>query len=122
MRTLLITLSATLLLAACSSQPSTGGSPGRKNFKYGTGDGETMATAVEIRTRSEFDGGVMIKDWIRANYPGYTITEQELFEQRDKAYNMMTIIGPNNTSHRVYFDISMYYKRIGNPEFPKPPL
>ncbi len=122
MRTLLITLAAALLVAACSSTPGTGGSPGRKNFKYGTGDGQTMATAVEIRTRSEFDGGVMIKDWIRANYPGYTITEQELIEQRDKAYNMMTIIGPSNTSHRVYFDISMYYKRIGNDQFPKPPL
>jgi len=122
MRTLLITLAATLLVSGCSSSPSTGGSPGHKNFKYGTGDGQTMATAVEIRTRSEFDGGVMIKDWIRANYPGYTITEQELIEQREKAYNMMTIIGPSNTSHRVYFDISMYYKRYGNPEFPKPPL
>ena len=122
MRTLLITLAAALVVSACSSTPSTGGSPGRKNFKYGTGDGQTMATAVEIRTRSEFDGGVMIKDWIRANYPGYTITEQELIEQRDKAYNMMTILGPNNASHRVYFDISMYYKRVGNDQFPKPPL
>jgi hypothetical protein len=122
MRTLLITLAAALLVAGCSSTSSGGGSPGRKNFKYGTGDGQTMATAVEIRTRSDFEGGVMIKDWIRANYPGYTITEQELIEQRDKAFNMMTIIGPNNTSHRVYFDISMYYKRYGNPEFPKPPL
>ena len=120
MKTLLIALAGALLLAACSASPSTGGSPGRKNFKYGTGDGQTMATAVEIRTRSEFDGGVMIKDWIRANYPGFTITEQELIEQRDKAYNMMTILGPNNTSHRVFFDISMYYRRNGNPEFPQP--
>ena len=53
-----------------------------------------MSTAVQIRTRSENDGGVLIRDWIKANYPGYTIQEQELIEQRDKAYNMITIIGP----------------------------
>jgi hypothetical protein len=122
MKTWLVTLAAAVLMAACSSSPSNNTNPGRKNFKYGTGDGQTMATAVEIRTRSDFDGGVMIKEWIRANYPGYAITEQELIEQRDKAYNMITIIGANNTSHRVYFDISMYYKRYGNPEFPKPPM
>ena len=120
MKTLLIAFAGLLLLAACQSSPSTGGSPGRKNFKYGTGDGQTMATAVEIRTRSEFEGGVMIKDWIRANYPGYTIQEQELMEQRDKAFNMITIISPSNTSHRVYFDISTYYRRMGNETFPRP--
>jgi hypothetical protein len=120
MKTLLIALTGALLLAACSSAPSTGGSHVHRNFKYGTGDGQTMATAVEIRTHSDFDGGVLIKDWIRANYPGYTITEQELMEQRGKAFNMITIIGPNNASQRVYFDISMYYRRNGNDTFPKP--
>jgi hypothetical protein len=120
MKTLLIAFTGVLLLAACQSSPGTGGSPGRKNFKYGTGDGQTMATAVEIRTRSEFEGGVMIKDWIRANYPGYTIQEQELMEQRDKAFNMITIISPSNTSQRVYFDISSYYRRMGSDTFPKP--
>ena len=32
-----------------------------------------MATAVEIRTHSDTDGGILIKNWIRANYPGYAI-------------------------------------------------
>ena len=80
----------------------------------------TMSTAVEIRTRSDTDGGIMIKDWIRANYPGYSIQHQELIEERDHAYNMITIISPDNTQRNVYFDISMYYRRIGNPNFPKP--
>jgi hypothetical protein len=109
---------ACLGLAACQSSGSSA-SP-RPNFKYGTGDGQTMASAVEIRTRSETQGGVMIRDWIKANYPGYTIQEQELMEARDKAYNMITIIGPNNTAQRVYFDISAFYRRLGNDSFPKP--
>jgi hypothetical protein len=103
--------------ATSSTSPS---KPTRTNFKYGKGDGQTMTSAVEIRTRSETDGGVMIRNWIKANYPGYTIQEQELIEARDKAYNMITVIGPGNTAQRIYFDISAYYRRIGSEQFPKP--
>jgi outer membrane biogenesis lipoprotein LolB len=110
------------LLVGCQSATTTPTqtSPGVKNFKYGLGDGQTMSTAVEIRTRSETDGGVMIREWIKQRYPGYTIQQQELIEQRDKAYNMITIIGPSNTAHSIFFDISTYYRRIGNDQFPKP--
>lgn len=122
MKMLVAALAAAVLLAGCQSTATTGTptSPGKKNFKYGTGDGLTMATAVEIRTRSDFDGGVMIRDWVHANYPGYTIQYQELIEAREHAYNMLTIISPDNAQRNVYFDISMYYRRIGNPTFPKP--
>jgi hypothetical protein len=119
----IITVSmAVFLLAGCQSATTvpTPTSPGTKNFKYGTGDGQTMASAVQIRTRSETDGGIMIRDWIKQRYPGYTIQQQELIEERDKAFNMITIIGPSNTAHNVYFDISTYYRRIGNANFPKP--
>jgi hypothetical protein len=116
-----VAIIAAALLAGCKS-----GSPGPPaqragtNFKYGLGDGQTMATAVEIRTRSETEGGKLVLDWIGANYPGYTIEQQELIEQRDRAYNMITLIGPGNTTQRVYFDISSYYRRIGSEGFPKP--
>lgn len=112
---------ATLLTGCQSATSTTNPAPAtRTNFKYGKGDGTTMTSAVEIRTRSETDGGLMIRNWIKANYPGYTIQEQELIEQRDKAFNLITIIGPSNTSQRVYFDISSYYRRIGNDNFPRP--
>jgi ABC-type glycerol-3-phosphate transport system substrate-binding protein len=122
MKMLIAALAAATLLAGCqgSSTTNTPTAPGKKNFKYGTGDGLTMSTAVEIRTHSDTDGGILIKDWIRANYPGYTIQFQELREERDRAYNMITIIAPDNSQKNVYFDISMYYRRIGNPNFPKP--
>jgi hypothetical protein len=111
------------LLAACQSSTvpaPTNKSPSSRNFKYGQGDGLTMASAVEIRTRSETDGGIMIRDWIKQRYPGYVVHQQELIEQRDKAFNMITILGPNNTATNIYFDISTYYRRIGNDQFPKP--
>jgi hypothetical protein len=121
MKLLLVALAATLL-AGCqsSSTASSPTAPGNKNFKYGTGDGQTMATAVEIRSRSDTEVGILIKDWIRANYPGFVIHAQELIEARDHAYNMITIISPDNATRQVYFDISTYYRRIGNPNFPKP--
>lgn len=108
-------------LAGCGATPTTSPAPpGNQNFKYGRGDGQTMSTAVQIRTRSETDGGVLIRNWIRANYPGFTIQDQEILEERDRAFNLITIIGPSNTTHRVYFDISTFYRRIGNDNFPKP--
>jgi hypothetical protein len=109
-------------LAGCQTATSTTHpAPANKtNFKYGRGDGQTMASAVQIRTRSETDGGLMIRNWIKANYPGFTIREQELIEARDKAFNLITIIGPSNTAQRLYFDISAYYRRIGNDNFPRP--
>lgn len=122
MRILIATLLTCIAVAGCQSATSTTNPApaNRANFKYGRGDGQTMSSAVQIRTRSENDGGVLIRNWIKANYPGYTIQEQELIEQRDKAYNMITIIGPGNTAQRIYFDISTYYRRIGNDDFPKP--
>jgi hypothetical protein len=121
MKLLIFALISCAWLAGCQSSQNTPPThASRTNFKYGTGDGQTLASAVEIRTRSETDGGVLIRGWIKANYPGYTIQEQELIEQRDRAYNMITIIGPGNTSQRVYFDISAFYRRIGNETFPRP--
>jgi len=114
---------AFVLLAGCKSSTipaPTNTGPSTKNFKYGKGDGLTMSSAVEIRTRSETDGGIMILDWIKQRYPGYVVHQQELIESRDKAFNMITIMGPSNTATNIYFDISTYYRRIGNDQFPKP--
>ena len=76
----------------------------------------TQATAVEIRTRSGTEGGVLIREWIRANHPGFTITEQELIPDTmsRKMYNMVTLLGPNNASRRVYFDVTQFYRRVGD--------
>ena len=109
------------LLAGCQSPGPGAPAPHRKSsFKYGTGDGQTMATAVEIRTRSETEGGALVLDWIHANYPGHVIQHQELIEARDRAYNMVTLIGQSNTPRRLFFDISSYYRRLDNGNFPKP--
>src|SRR5690242_9312636 len=58
MKVLVAAVTAATLLAGCKS-PGPGAAPPahhRTSFKYGTGDGQTMATAVEIRTRSETEG------------------------------------------------------------------
>ena len=113
-------LATAALLGGC--QTSSTGPPTQRagmNFKYGFGDGQTMATAVEIRARSETEGGKLVRDWIRANYPGYTVQQQDLIEQRGRAYNMITLIGPGNIAQRVYFDISSYYRRMGDDSFPR---
>jgi len=127
MKMLIAALVACALVAGC--QTSSGGGPVNptrtKSFKYSNTDGQTQATAVEVRTHSATEGGILIKDWIRANHPGYTITEQELIPDtmQRKMFNMVTIIGPSNTSKRVYFDVTQFYQRVGDglPGNPFPP-
>ena len=130
MKMMITVLVACALVAGCQTGAGNANpnpNPTRvKSFKYSNTDGQTQATAVEVRTRSPTEGGILIKDWIRANHPGYTITEQELIPDTmlRKMYNMVTIIGPSNTSKRVYFDVTQFYERVGgnlpgNP-FPSP--
>jgi len=108
-----------VLLAGCqsASNTSTSTSPTRtKSFKYSTDDGSTMSSAVEIRTYSPTEGGVLMKDWIRANHPGWTIDEQEILadtkqQANQRVYNMITIVDAANNSKRVYFDVTQFYSR-----------
>jgi hypothetical protein len=115
MKTLFAAAAALLLLAGCQSAANPGGgSPARsKSFKYSTDDGSTMSSAVEVRTHSPTEGGVLMKDWIRANHPGFTIDEQEIIYDPNKrtknVYNMITIVDPNNNAKRVYFNVTQFY-------------
>jgi hypothetical protein len=112
------------LLASCkASGPAPAPAPAahpRSTFKYGPGDGQTFATAVEFRTRSETEGAVLLLDWIKGTYPGYVVQSQEVVERLDRAYELVTLVGPANASQRLIFDISSYYRRFGNDNFPKP--
>lgn len=109
---------ALMLLAGCQSASNTGpSSPTRsKSFKYSTDDGTTMSSAVQIRTHNPTEGGLLMKDWIRANHPGWTIDEQEIIYDPNRrirnVYNMITIIDPQNNSKRVYFDVTQFYKPL----------
>ena len=113
-----------VLLAACASDPNAAtAKPTRtKSFKYSTDDGSTKQSAVEIRTPSNTEGGVLIKEWIRANYPGYTIDSQELMrdEALKKMYNMITIIDGYNNAKKIYFDVTQFHRRYED-ELPNEP-
>ena len=116
MKALIALLALAVLPAGCKS-PDPAAVPAahvKTSLKYGLGDGQTMATAVEIRTSIESEGDRLLQDWIRANYPGYRVQQQELIEQRDRAYDVVTLVGPGNTAQRVYFDISSYHHRLGS--------
>jgi len=75
---------------------------------------------VQIRSRSEAEGGKLIHDWIRSHYPTHAIQSEKNFEEGEHAYHMVTLKGPDAVPHTVYFDISTYYRRMGSSKFPKP--
>jgi hypothetical protein len=111
----LCTALALVLLVGCQSTNSSSGpkTANTKTFKYSTDDGMTKQSAVEIRTYSNTEGGVLMKEWIRANYPGFTIDQQELMrdEALKKMYNMITIVDGNNNAKNVYFDVTQFHRR-----------
>ena len=114
-----------VLLAGCASSNSGGTTTkttGTKTFKYSKDDGATKQSAVEIRTRSNTEGGLLMKEWIRANYPGYTIDQQELMrdEALKKMYNMITIVDGHNNAKRIYFDVTQFHRRYQD-ELPNEP-
>jgi len=115
MKILCATAASLVLLAGCTSQGATGQPTRSKSFKYSTDDGTTQSTAVEVRTYSPTEGGVLMKDWIRANHPGWTISEQEIIADpknpNQRVYNMITIIDAGNNARRVYFDVTQFYTR-----------
>lgn len=122
MKALIALLAVAMLSAGCkSAEPASApAAHTRTSFKYGMGDGQTMASAVEIRAHSDMEGGQLLLEWIRAKYPGFVVQRQDLIEQRGRAYNLVTIVDPTNNMRQLYFDISSYYRRIDDNGFPTP--
>jgi hypothetical protein len=116
----IVLLAAAATLAGCQSANPSGPVPRPgPGAKYGQGDGQTMATAVEIRTNSEAQGEALIRDWIERHYPGFRIQQVNLVEHRGRAYNLVTLTSPVQATRHVYFDISAFH-RVGGDNLPKP--
>ena len=116
MKILCAAIAGLVLLAGCQSGAHNPTPTRTKSFKYSTDDGSTMSSAVEIRTHSPTEGGTLIRDWIRANHPGFGIDEHEIIvdpnKKNKKVYNMITIVDPGNNAKRVFFDVTQFYSRF----------
>ena len=113
MKRLTATLIACALLVGCITEDSPTRPPG--SFPR-TGDGTTQETAVILRTFDDRELNSMMARWLKKNYPEFKVMDQFVFAEHGRTFNKVSIAGPNQTTKRIYFDISMYARHSGNPE------
>jgi hypothetical protein len=113
MKTLVATLLACAMLVACA----TGEGPTRPPGYYPKmGDGTTPETAVMIRSLSDSEINRTVARWIKKNYPNFKVLDQMVWEEHGRTFTKVMIAGPNEGGKQIYFDISMYARRSGNPD------
>jgi hypothetical protein len=113
MKTLMATLIACAMLAACATEDGPTRPPG---YYPKHGDGTTPETAVVIRSFSDTEINRTVARWIRKNYPNFKVLDQMVWEEHGRTFNKVTVAGPNQGAKYLYFDISMYARRSGNPD------
>ena len=119
MRLLTAMLIACALLTACATEST----PSRPAGSFPrAGDGTTPETAVRIRTYSDTELNRTIARWLKTNYPEYKVLDQEVTQERGGfVYNVVSIAGPNQSTKRIFFDISMFARRVGDPNSSRMP-
>jgi hypothetical protein len=113
MRILTAALIACALLTGCATEST----PSRPTGSFPrAGDGTTPETAVRIRTYSDTELNRTMKRWLKTNYPEYKVLDQEVTEERGGfVYNVVSIAGPGQSTKRIFFDITMFAKRVNDP-------
>jgi hypothetical protein len=119
MRMLTATLIACALLTACATEST----PTRPAGGFArAGDGTTPDTAVRIRTFSDVELNRMMARWLKTNYPDFKVMDQEVTEERGGVvYNVVSIAGPGPSTKRIYFDITMFARRVNDPNSSRMP-
>ena len=57
-----------------------------------------------------------MKRWLKTNYPEYKVMDQEVTEERGGfVYNVVSLAGPGTSTKRIFFDITMFAKRVNDP-------
>jgi hypothetical protein len=78
----------------------------------GGGNGLSIAEAIVINETNETDGVAAEYDWLKANYPGYSLIQQSLINESGKPYDKMEIKTAEGDKKTVYFDISHFFGKF----------
>lgn len=117
MKTLVTTLIACAWLAGCATDAASQRPPG---YYPRHGDGTTQDTAVIIRAMDDREISRAVARWLKKTYPNFKVLDQQVWEERGRTFNKVTIAGPNEGAKFVWFDISMYARRSGGTPDPNP--
>jgi hypothetical protein len=85
---------------------------GKVSNSSGGGNGQSIAEAIVINETNETEGVAAEYDWLKANYPGYSMIQQSLINQEGKPYDKMEIKTADGDKKTIYFDISHFFGKF----------
>ncbi len=113
------------LLASCSStkkttsgtssgtgSPVTTASSSTTSTTSAAKDGSSYETAIVIKEKNESTGVAAEYKWLKANYPGYTLSRQSLQHKNGKSYDVMDIVTKDGEEKKIYFDITGFFGKF----------
>lgn len=74
--------------------------------------GLSFETAILIDEVHEGDGVAAEYKWLKKNYPGYQSEGQSLTWNNKKPYDIISILLPDGTKQKIYFDISKFFGKF----------
>lgn len=75
-------------------------------------DGSSYEKAIVINEGHERQGIADEYAWIRNKYPGSKTQSQSLNHYKNKSYDIIHIVTPDNRQIAIYFDISKFFGKF----------
>ena len=75
-------------------------------------DGSSYEKAIYITEKTETTGVHAEYEWLKKNYPGYTMIKQSLTYKGSKPYDILKIKTKDGDEKDVYFDISNFFGKF----------
>ncbi|MGC3981419.1 MAG: hypothetical protein QM808_09185 [Steroidobacteraceae bacterium] len=105
MRSLILALALTTILAACQSTPS-------QQTSVAENEGSSPKLAVDLsKAKTESDGIRAERTWIKQHYPGATVKSQALL-MGPPVMDLLVISLPSGEERSIYFDISSFFGKL----------
>ncbi|HMK25353.1 MAG TPA: hypothetical protein VK483_04925 [Chitinophagaceae bacterium] len=117
MRLAPVLLAMVFVLASCSSTKKTTATNvvSTSNTTPATTsatDGSSFENAIIIKEKTETSGVRAEYDWLKKNYPGYSLISQALSSKGNKKYDVLKISTKDGEEKSIYFDITGFFGKF----------
>jgi len=75
-------------------------------------DGSSFEKAIFITEKTETTGVHAEYEWLKKNYPGYTMIKQSLINKGRKPYDILKIKTKDGEEKEICFDISNFFGKF----------
>ncbi len=117
MRLSAVLLAMVVVLASCSSTKKTTATntvstSNTTPAANSANDGSSFENAIIIKENNEGSGVHAEYEWLKKNYPGYTMISQSLSGKGNKKYDILRIKTKEGEEKSIYFDITQFFGKF----------